>query len=345
MKKVRVLIVDDSALIRQMFSEFLDADPRIEVVGEAPDPFIAREKIKELSPDVITLDIEMPKMDGLTFLEKIMTLRPMPVVMVSSLTRKGADETIRALELGAVDYISKPVDSSISLDSIAGELCNKVVCAAGARIAGNTSGDKPPASRLSFSGNSNVNIIAIGASTGGVEAIRTVIERLPDNLPPIVITQHMPPTFTASFAARLDKLSALSICEARNGHLLRKGQACIAPGGLHLEVKRNGNEWVCATNENPAVSGHRPSVDVLFASVARSAGNNAIGVILTGMGKDGAKGMADMKQAGAHNIGQDEGSCVVYGMPKAAFDMGAVREQLPLSQIAQAIVTCCEHRQ
>lgn len=340
MKKIRVLVVDDSALIRQMFSKFLNADPEIEVVGVAPDPFIARQQIKELNPDVITLDIEMPKMDGLTFLEKIMTLRPMPVVMVSSLTRKGADETIRALETGAVDYISKPADSSVSLDSIADELRAKVKCAASARIAGRKAADRS-AARLSFAGRTAVNLIAIGASTGGVEALRDILEALPDTLPPIVITQHMPPTFTASFAARLDKLCAISVHEARNGQPLLPGHAYIAPGGLHLEVARQGSAWKCVTHDEPAVSGHRPSVDVLFRSVAREAGADALGAILTGMGKDGAQGMLLMRQAGAHTIGQNEASCVVYGMPRAAFDIGAVAAQLPLSGIAAGLVEHC----
>ncbi len=340
--KIKVLIVDDSKLIRSIFSDILSSDPEIEVVGVAEDPFDARDKIKQLNPDVITLDIEMPKMDGINFLKRIMALRPMPVVMVSTLTKKGADVTIEALEIGAVDYMTKP--SASDSNAIAGmkeELIRKVKTAARARVKqpSDTAGMK----KLAFAGKTNIDFIAIGASTGGVEAIRDVLMVMPISLPPVVITQHMPEHFTASFAARLDKICNLKVQEARNMQPLNSGNAYIAPGGLHMEVKKAPNNigYVCHLYDGELVSGHKPSVDALFSSVAKIANKNVLGVILTGMGKDGAKGLLEMRRAGSKTLGQDEKSCVVYGMPKAAKLLDAVEEELPLKDIPKRIVEIC----
>ena len=348
-KKTRVLIVDDSALIRNLFTELLSADPDIDVIGTAHDPYDAREKIKQLNPDVITLDVEMPKMDGISFLEKIMTLRPMPVVMVSSLTQKGAETTLRALEIGAVDYISKPATQQTrnSLSALKDDLIIKVKTAAGARVRSNqhTSANHnvDESKILSFTPTSAANrrLIAIGSSTGGVEALREVITVLPQNSPPIVITQHMPETFTASFAARLNKICALTVQEARDSQKIAPGNVYIAPGGKHFEVVTRGNDYVCKISDGPLVSGHRPSVDVLFRSVKNAVGNLAIGVLLTGMGKDGAAGLLEMKNSGAFTIGQNEATCVVYGMPKAAKTINAVMTELPLGKIPEEMLKRC----
>jgi len=340
---IRVLIVDDSALVRQLLTELLSADPAITVVGVAPDPLVAREKIRSLNPDVLTLDIEMPRMDGLAFLEKIMTLRPMPVVMVSSLTQKGADATLQALELGAVDYVAKPtLDLTRGLAGLGAELIGKIKAAAAARV-------RPvrrhaAASRLSTGAaySSTEKIVAIGASTGGVEALHDLLVQMPADSPAMLITQHMPEVFTASFARRLDGCCAPAISEAENGARVLPGHVYIAPGNHHLELARSGANYVCRTNQGPLVSGHRPSVDVLFRSVAHAAGANALGIILTGMGKDGAAGLLEMRRAGARTLGQDEASCVVYGMPRAAQETGAVERELPLARIPQEILTYCE---
>jgi len=347
MKPIRVLVVDDSALIRQMFSQMLSSEPDIVVVDTACDPLDAREKIKKLNPDVLTLDIEMPKMDGLSFLEKIMTLRPMPVIMASSLTQKGADETLRALEIGAFDYISKPVSNQNpdTIGALKHELIMKVRAAAKANMARHSTVYHASPSVVPFhpSGGKSGHIIAIGASTGGVEALREIFLRLPANAPPIVITQHMPETFTASFAARLNTLSQVTVSEAKNHDRLREGHAYIAPGGpAHLKVIRLGTELVCKLEEGPTVSSHRPSVDVLFHSVAEAIGSRAVGVILTGMGRDGAEGMKAMRNAGAYNIGQNEASCVVYGMPNMAAKAGATNVELPLNDIPAALLKACE---
>lgn len=350
MKKITVLIVDDSALIRHMFSDMLSSEPDITVLGTASDPFEAREKIKQLNPDVLTLDIEMPKMDGLSFLEKIMTLRPMPVIMISSLTQKGTEETLRALELGAFDYLSKPV-SNQNADTIGllkEELLSKVRAAANANMKPrsmsarhvNTSTDE-----LSFNppGGKSKYIIAIGASTGGVEALRDVFVKLPKNTPPILVTQHMPGAFTKSFATRLNSISNITVSEAVNYGRLQAGHAYIAPGGdCHLRIARLGGHIICKVEEGSPVSGHRPSVDALFLSVAQIMGSHAVGVILTGMGKDGALGMKAMHEAGAYNIGQNQGTCVVYGMPQMAKKMGAIDLELPLSDIPSAMLKRCE---
>ncbi len=345
MPPIRVLIVDDSALVRQMLGQILGSDPAITVVGAAPDPIVAREMIKALNPDVVTLDVEMPRMDGLAFLEKIMTLRPTPVLMVSSLTQKGADLALRALELGAVDYVAKPtVGISDGLAALRDEIVAKVKVAAMARVrplvAHPSAPARPPAATGLFK--SSEKLIAVGASTGGVEALQALLTAFPPDAPAILVTQHMPPLFTASFAARLDQLCALSVSEARDGERVLPGHAYIAPGSHHLELARSGANYVCRLHDGAAVSGHRPSVDVLFRSVARGAGANAVGIILTGMGKDGAQGLLEMRQAGASTLGQNEATCVVYGMPKAARDCGATEVELPLDKIANQVLHHCQ---
>lgn len=342
LKKIKVLIVDDSMLIRAMFSEMLSQHADIEVVGTAVDPLDAREKIKMLNPDVITLDVEMPKMDGITFLEKIMRLRPMPVIMASSLTERGADITIQALEIGAVDFITKPAtQDEASLLTLGILLAEKIRAASRSRLhyAPQHSEAKPVTQQLSWDGNAKNRIIAIGSSTGGVEALGEVLRTLPATLPPIVITQHMPGGFTASFAARLNKLCAPQIQEAQHHQTLHTGNVYIAPGDYHMEIESVGKAWRAVVRDGENVSGHKPSVDVLFASVAKQAGNKAVGIILTGMGRDGAQGLLEMRQAGAATIGQNEESCVVYGMPKVANQLGAVESEVGLAQIARAIIT------
>jgi two-component system chemotaxis response regulator CheB len=349
MDKIRVLIVDDSALMRQVLTELLSQDPEIEVVGAAQDPYFAREKIKKLAPDVLTLDVEMPRMDGLTFLEKLMAGHPMPVVMVSSLTEAGCQTTLRALELGAVDFCTKPkIDLREGLEEQAQELIEKVKAAASARVRKGSGTDcaQHPSGR---SGNrfltpsndapaqamikTTDTIIAIGASTGGTEAIRELLEVLPPNTPPIVITQHMPEKFTKTFADRLDTLCRISVKEAEDGDSVLPGHALIAPGNYHMTLARSGARYSVRLNQDPPVNRHRPSVDVMFHSVAQYAGANSVGVILTGMGGDGARGLLAMQEAGAHTIAQDENSCVVFGMPKEAIKLGGVDKVLPLGQI------------
>ncbi|MCX5720532.1 MAG: chemotaxis response regulator protein-glutamate methylesterase [Nitrospirae bacterium] len=348
MAKIRVLTVDDSALMRQVLAQLLSRDPGIEVVGSAPDPFIAREKIKALNPDVLTLDVEMPKMDGLTFLEKLMAGHPMPVVMVSSLTEVGCDTTLRALELGAVDFITKPkIDLREGMDEVAQDLITKIKAAAMAKVRGRGAGGRgtaePLAARLLPLGSSAMikttdTIIAIGASTGGTEALRAVLEVLPPNTPPIIVTQHMPERFTKTFADRLNQLCRISVKEAEDGDSVLPGHALIAPGSYHMTLVRSGARYSVRLNQDPPVNRHRPSVDVMFDSVARYAGANTIGVILTGMGGDGAKGMLAMKQAGAYTIAQDEASCVVFGMPKEAIKLGCVDKILSLDHIPAAML-------
>ena len=348
MPKIRVLTVDDSALMRQVLATLLSKDPEIEVVGSAPDPYIAREKIKALNPDVITLDVEMPKMDGLTFLEKLMRGHPMPVVMVSSLTEAGCQTTLRALELGAVDFITKPkIDLREGMEEVAQDLISKVKAAAQAKVRGKGGGERgeaePQASRvLSLTSSSMIKttdtIIAIGASTGGTEAVKDVLMALPPNTPPILITQHMPERFTKTWADRMNTLCCISVKEAEDGDSVLPGHALVAPGSYHMTLVRSGARYSVRINQDPPVNRHRPSVDVLFDSVAQYAGANTIGVILTGMGGDGAKGMLSMKRAGAYTIAQDEASCVVFGMPKEAIKLGGVDKVLPLSEIPAAIV-------
>jgi two-component system chemotaxis response regulator CheB len=340
-KPIRVLIVDDSAVIRQLLTDILSADREIEVVGTAADPFIAREQIKALNPDVITLDIEMPNMDGVTFLRKIMTLRPTPVIMISTLTKAGADITLEALEIGAVDFFAKPtVNVANALSELAGELQAKVKVAAKARV-GRRPAESDTVKRREAPANPHNHIIAIGASTGGVEALKRLLTGMPANCPPILITQHMPPRFTAAFAERLNRECPMRVSEATHHTLVEPNHAYIAAGSHHLELVRFAGRYHCSLNDGPPVSGHRPSVDALFRSVARVAGKSTIAVILTGMGKDGAEGMLELRQAGAVTLGQDEASSLVYGMPRVAFERGAVMRQYPLSRMADAILEAC----
>lgn len=343
MKKKRVLIVDDSALMRQILHQILQSDPDLEVVGVASDPFIAREKIKALNPDVLTLDVEMPRMDGLTFLEKLMKGHPMPVVMVSSLTETGCDTTLRALGLGAVDFITKPkLDVKTGTLDIAEEIIFKVKAAASARVmsprafAPTASASATPVSYLTQL-RATHKVVAIGASTGGTEALKDLLEVLPADFPGIVIVQHMPEKFTAQFAKRLDSVCKISVKEAADGDRVLPGHALLAPGGKHMLLVRRGAEYSVKITDTEPVNRHRPSVDVLFDSVASQAGNNAVGVILTGMGNDGARGMLAMKNAGAFNVAQDEASCVVFGMPKEAIALGGAHEVHALNKIAPAI--------
>jgi two-component system chemotaxis response regulator CheB len=339
-KPVRVIVVDDSATMRSLISACLRHDPLIEVVGMAGDPLEAREAIKALNPDVITLDIEMPNMNGLEFLEKIMRLRPMPVVMVSTLTQAGAEATLRALELGAVDCVAKPT-SLIGATQGLSDLAARVRAAAYARVRPRGELRSVAAARdFTPSG----HLVAIGSSTGGVEALLAVLAHYPANCPPTVITQHMPATFTKSFAARLDRATGAHVEEASDGALLEVGKVYLAPGGeAHLEVVRQGG-LRCRLRRDEPVNGHRPSVDVLFHSVAAAAGGASIGVILTGMGRDGALGLAAMRAQGARTLGQDEASCVVYGMPRSAFEAGAVETQAPLDAIGPAILNLAQKR-
>jgi two-component system, chemotaxis family, protein-glutamate methylesterase/glutaminase len=342
--RVRVLVVDDSAFVRQILTEILSSDPQIEVVGAAPDPLYAREMIKSLNPDVVTLDIEMPRMDGLAFLEKIMTLRPMPVVMISSLTQKGADAALRALEMGALDYVAKPtVGLGEGFAALKEEIVGKVKAAAKARVRP-LAAERSAVVRLSPGPrySSSEKIVAVGASTGGVEALQTLLTAFPADAPAILVTQHMPALFTKGFASRLNQFCAMTVSQAEDGERVLPGHVYIAPGGQHLELARSGANYVCRLGDQPPVSGHRPSVDVLFRSVAQAAGADAVGIILTGMGKDGATGLLEMRRAGASTIGQDEASCVVYGMPKAAHDCGATEVELPLGKISQQVLHHCE---
>lgn len=337
----KVLIVDDSALMRQLLTRILSSDPELEVIGSAMDPFVAREKIKALNPDVLTLDIEMPRMDGLTFLEKLMLGHPMPVVMISSLTDKGADTTLRALSLGAVDYISKPkIDVSNGTIDQADEIIAKVKAAARAKVRVGSRTEKPPveiaSKQVHFSATHKV--VAIGASTGGTEALKDLLSALPADFPGIVMVQHMPEAFTNPFAARLNTACRINVQEARDGDRILPGHALLAPGGHQMEVIRRGMEYAVRVYRGERINRHLPSVDVLFSSCARHLGKNALGVILTGMGADGADGMLEMKHAEAFNIAQDEASCVVFGMPREAILRGAVDQVLPLSRIPAALL-------
>jgi two-component system chemotaxis response regulator CheB len=343
--KTKVLIVDDSALMRQILTEILSRDPALEVVGSASDPFVAREKIMRLEPDVITLDVEMPRMDGLTFLEKLMRAHPLPVVMVSSLTERSCDTTWRALELGATDFVTKPkLDVQAGTLQMAQEIVDKVKAAARAKVRpahrnpALIAAPQPPAASAALSFRGTHKVVAIGASTGGTEAIREILTRMPADAPGIVMVQHMPEKFTTSFADRLNSLSKVMVSEARDGDRILPGHALLAPGNFHMEVARSGAEYRVRVFAADPVNRHRPSVDVLFASCARQLGGNAVGVILTGMGADGAKEMAAMRRAGAHTIAQDEESCIVFGMPKEAIAMGGATEVLPLDRISAGIL-------
>lgn len=344
MKKIKVLCVDDSALVRGLMTEIINSHPDMEVVATAPDPLVARELIKQHNPDVLTLDVEMPRMDGLDFLEKLMRLRPMPVLMVSSLTERGGEITMRALELGAVDFVTKPKlgirDGLLEYSEVIAE---KLRAASRARVrkpAAPTEGQAlPPPQRLRSPFSSSEKLVIIGASTGGTEAIREVLYPLPPDSPAILITQHMPAGFTRSFAQRLDAMCAVTVREAVNGERVLPGHVYLAPGGeTHMRLGRSGANYVIELFAGDPVNRHRPSVDVLFQSAAESAGSNAIGVILTGMGKDGAAGLLAMRRAGAHTIAQDEASCVVFGMPREAIALGGAAEVVPLSQMSERVL-------
>ena len=339
---VRVLVVDDSAVMRQLLTTLLSADPEIEVVGTASDPFIARERIKALNPDVITLDVEMPGMDGVTFLRKLMALRPMPVVMFSTLTQAGAEVTLEALEIGAVDFVAKPTsDVGAAMAGLAGDLQAKIKAAARTRLHARRAGMATRPRERAKLGRPTGKIIVIGASTGGVEALKAVLLGLPGDCPPILITQHMPPRFTTAFAERLNRECPMAVSEAAHGDLVKAGHVYVAPGSHHLELARHGDQFVCSLNEGPPVSGHRPSVDVLFRSAARLVPTRTIGVILTGMGKDGAQGLLELRRAGGVTLGQDGSTALIYGMPRVAFEVGAVMRQVPLSKMADAIIDAC----
>ena len=341
--KTKVLIVDDSALIRGVMKEIINSQPDMEVVGVAPDPLVARDMIKQTNPDVLTLDVEMPKMDGLDFLERLMRLRPMPVVMVSSLTERGSEITLRALELGAVDFVTKP---KMSIQSLMLEytdlIADKIRAASHARVKQRTvqpdAGPGPQLASLRNPFTSSEKLIIIGASTGGTEAIKNFLIQLPPDCPGILITQHMPEGFTRSFANRLDKLCRISVKEAEGNERILPGHAYLAPGHSHLMLVRSGANYMTKLDQGPPVNRHRPSVDVLFHSAAINAGKNAVGVILTGMGKDGAAGMLEMKKAGAYNLAQDESTCVVFGMPKEAIAFGGTHEVAPLLELPKRVM-------
>ena len=342
--KTRVIVVDDSALVRGLLAEIINRQSDMTCIGAAADPLVAREMIRNLDPDVITLDVEMPRMDGLDFLSRLMRLRPMPVVMVSTLTERGAEVTLRALELGAVDFVAKPkIGVADGLRKLGDDITEKIRTAARATVrrlapaaaAGGTAAGAAPAAlgRLSTE-----KIIFIGASTGGTEATREVLVRLPADSPAVMITQHMPPGFTRNYAARLDTLCRIRVAEASDGQRVLPGHAYIAPGGLHLSVERSGANYIARVRDGEPVNRHKPSVEVLFRSAARVVGPNALGVMLTGMGADGARAMKELRDAGSYNIVQDEASCVVFGMPREAIAHGAAHEVLPVTQIGPRLI-------
>lgn len=346
MSKVKVLIVDDSAVVRQILAKQLSTSDQIEVVGTATDPYVARDKIVRLQPDVLTLDMEMPRMDGITFLRKLMHYHPMPVVIVSSLTPKGGELALEAIEAGAVDVLCKP-GAAYKVGDLAIELVDKVLAAAKVHVQKRESTPKPAskaaAPRLSMTRTTN-KVIAIGTSTGGTEALRTVLSTLPGNAPGIVIVQHMPEQFTKAFADSLNQICEITVKEAADGDTVTPGKALIAPGNHHMLLKRSGAVYMVQVKDGPRINRHRPSVDVLFKSVAQYAGRNAVGVIMTGMGDDGARGLLEMKQAGALTIGQDEASCVVYGMPREAAKIGGVDHVVPLDRIAAKMLALAEQQ-
>jgi two-component system chemotaxis response regulator CheB len=341
-RKTRVLVVDDSAIVRKILTEALSAEPDIEVAGTAPDPYVARDKILSLHPDVLTLDIEMPRMDGLTFLNKLMQFHPMPVVVISSLAQPSCQIALKALEVGAVEVLAKP-GGPYSVGELRHGLAQKVRAAATARIARRSAIPAPPSPRPEAPAVPPVvplapeTIIAIGASTGGTEAITAVLSRLPESTPGVVITQHIPPEFSRAFANRLNEFCPMEVREAKDGDILRSGLALVAPGDFHLLLRKSAGRHIAVVKTGPRVCYQRPSVDVLFHSVAES-GSRAIGVLLTGMGSDGAQGLLRMRHAGAHTIAQDEATCVVFGMPREAIQLGAAVQVLPLGSIAQAIL-------
>ena len=353
-EKIKVLIVDDSAVVRQTLSQIISTDPQLEVLATASDPYFAAKKIAEEVPDVITLDVEMPRMDGLTFLKKIMTQHPIPVVIISSLTEQGTQTAMKALELGAVDIITKPqMNTKVFIEESKIRICDVVKAAAYAKLKiksriltippvitpKHTADAMLPPIRSNQSMIKTTEIvIAVGASTGGTEALTKFLQALPVDTPGIIIVQHMPEKFTTSFSARLNEICKITVKEAQNGDSVIRGQALIAPGNFHMLLKRSGAKYYVEVKEGPLVNRHRPSVDVLFRSTARYAGANAIGVIMTGMGGDGAKGLLEMKQAGAKTVAQDENSCVVFGMPKEAIKLGAVDKILSLDAIAPYVI-------
>lgn len=356
-KKIRVIVVDDSALVRSLLAEIINRQPDMECIGTANDPLIAREMIRELNPDVITLDVEMPRMDGIDFLGRLMRLRPMPVVMISTLTERGAEVTMKALELGAVDFVSKPrVGLTNGLNELATQIVDKIRVAAVAQVrrgqpllpkAAGVSGAAGAAGAAVASASSSMGLLGrlsteklifIGASTGGTEAIKEILVHMPADSPAIVITQHMPPGFTTSFAARLNSLCQITVKEASHGERILPGHAYIAPGGKQFSIGRSGANYIAVVDDGPAVNRHKPSVEVLFKTAASVVGRNAYGIMLTGMGNDGAAAMREMKNAGSYNYVQDEASCIVFGMPREAIAHGAADEVLPLTQIAPALV-------
>lgn len=347
--KIRVIVVDDSALVRSLLAEIINRQADMECIGTANDPLVAREMIREMNPDVITLDVEMPRMDGIDFLGRLMRLRPMPVVMISTLTERGADVTMRALELGAVDFVAKPrVGLANGLNDLASQIVEKIRVASVAQVKRSLIREMRsidcPAAPLTPSGGgllgrlSTEKIICIGASTGGTEAIKEVLIQMPADAPAIVITQHMPPGFTSSFAARLNGLCQITVKEASHGERILPGHAYIAPGGHQFSIARSGANYVAVVDDGPPVNRHKPSVEVLFKSAASIVGPNAYGIMLTGMGNDGAAAMKEMKEAGSYNYVQDEATCIVFGMPREAIAHGAADEVLPLTQIAPALL-------
>ncbi|RKF41734.1 chemotaxis response regulator protein-glutamate methylesterase [Paraburkholderia fungorum] len=349
MQKIKVLCVDDSALIRSLMTEIINGQPDMTVVATAPDPLVARDLIKQHNPDVLTLDVEMPRMDGLDFLEKLMRLRPMPVVMVSSLTERGNEITLRALELGAVDFVTKPkVGIRDGMLDYSEKLADKIRAAARARVrqaapvhhAATQAAHAPAAAAPLFNNPllSTEKLIIVGASTGGTEAIREVLVPLPPDAPAVLIAQHMPPGFTKSFAQRLNGLCRITVKEAEHGERVLPGHAYIAPGHAHLLLARSGANYIAHLSDEPPVNRHRPSVDVLFRSAAQHAGKNAVGVILTGMGRDGAAGLLDMRKAGAYTLAQDEASCIVFGMPREAIALGAADEIASLPEMSRRVM-------
>lgn len=352
-RKIRVVVVDDSALVRSLLSEIINRQRDMQCVGTANDPLVAREMIRELDPDVITLDVEMPRMDGIDFLGRLMRLRPMPVVMISTLTERGAEVTMRALELGAVDFVAKPrVGLASGLNDLASQIVEKIRVAAVAQVrraptresqladaGGGVAIPITTASHALLGRLSTEKLICIGASTGGTEAIKEVLVQMPADSPAIVITQHMPPGFTTSFAARLNGLCQITVKEASNGERIIPGHAYIAPGGTQFHVARSGANYVAVVDDGPPVNRHKPSVEVLFKSAAAVVGRNAFGIMLTGMGNDGAAAMREMKDAGSYNYVQDEATCIVFGMPREAIAHGAADEVLPLGQIAPALIS------
>jgi two-component system chemotaxis response regulator CheB len=340
-RRTKVLIIDDSALVRSLMTAIVDSQPDMHAVGAAPNPLVAREMIRTLDPDVLTLDVEMPKMDGIEFLDRLMRLHPMPVLMVSSLTERGAEVTLKALELGAVDFVTKPkVGIADGLNGSASDIVDKIRIAARARVKRRASAGagapRKPIERSGYTGTEK--LILVGSSTGGTEAIREMLLDFPPDCPGTLITQHMPAGFTRSFAERLNGLCRIAVKEAEHGERVLPGHAYIAPGDRHMLVHKSGANYLIALSDEPPVNRHRPSVEVLFRSAAHCVGANAIGVMLTGMGKDGATAMLEMKRAGAINLAQDEASCVVFGMPKEAIAVGAVDEVLPLDAIAERVL-------